>query len=149
MIKKTLPIILIFLVGGIILMLIFNKNNDTKLEKNKIFLTIDNTKLEVILEDNNATKELVKRLKEEDIIILGKEYGGFEKVGSLGFKLPKDDKKITTNPGDIVLYEGSNISLFYNSNSWSYTKIGHIDIEQERLQTILGDGDKELHFSID
>ena len=149
MIKKILPIILIFLVGGIILMLIFNKNNDTKLEENKIFLTIDNTKLEVILEDNNATKELVKRLKEEDIIILGKEYGGFEKVGPLGFDLPKDDKKITTKPGDIVLYEGSNISLFYNSNSWSYTKIGHINIEQEKLQTILGDGDKELHFSID
>ncbi len=127
-------------------MAIFNKES---MEETKIFLTIDNTKLEVLLEDNNTTIELVKRLKEEDIIILGKEYGGFEKVGSLGFNLPKDDKKITTKPGDIVLYEGSNISLFYNSNSWRYTKIGHINIEQEKLQAILGDDDKELHFSID
>lgn len=109
---------------------------------NKILLIVNDNELIVTLEDNITVKELLKRLENNPLIIKAKDYGNFEKVGSLGFKLPTVDNNIHTNYGDIVLYNGSNISLFYNHNYWSYTKIGHIDnITQEKLIDILGQSD--------
>ena len=117
---------------------------------NKILLIVNNNELIVTLEDNIAVKELLKRLENNPLIIKAKDYGNFEKVGPLGFKLPTVDNNIHTNYGDIVLYNGTLVSLFYNSNTWEYTRIGHIDnITQQELINILGDGDNELHFSID
>ena len=84
-----------------------------------IKIRVNNSVLEVKLEDNEATKSLVGRLKNGNISVDANEYGGFEKVGNLGFSLPRNDKGITTSAGDIVLYQGNQISLFYNSNSWS------------------------------
>jgi hypothetical protein len=104
---------------------------------------------DVELENNSATEELIKELKKENITVNASEYGGFEKVGDLGFSLPTSDENIGTNPGDIVLYQGDKISLFYGSHSWSYTKLGRIDnVDPDQLREILGSGDVTLEFGL-
>ena len=85
---------------------------------------------------------------DKDLVLTLNEYGNFEKVGSLGETLPRNDTHIKTNPGDIVLYNGDNISIFYNSNSWSYTYLGKIvNKTQEELIELFGRGDIEIRFS--
>ena len=104
---------------------------------------------DVELENNSATEELIKELKKENITVNASEYGGFEKVGDLGFSLPTSDENIGTAPGDIVLYQGDKISLFYGSHSWSYTKLGRIDnVDPDQLREILGSGDVTLEFGL-
>ena len=104
---------------------------------------------DVKLENNSATQELVKELKKGNVTVNATEYGGFEKVGDLGFSLPTSDENIGTNPGDIVLYLGDKISLFYGSHSWSYTKLGKIDnVDSNKLKEVLGSGDVALEFSL-
>ncbi|MCR5177419.1 MAG: hypothetical protein K6C95_00380 [Lachnospiraceae bacterium] len=71
-------------------------------------------------------------------------YGGFEQVGSIGKSIPRDDEQITTDYGDVVLYSGNQIVVFYGSNSWAYTRLGHIDMTQEELTELLGNGDVEI-----
>jgi hypothetical protein len=73
-------------------------------------------------------------------------YGGFEQVGSIGQSISRDDKQITTEFGDIVLYSGNQIVVFYGSNSWAYTKLGHIDLSEEELTQLLGNGDVVLEI---
>ena len=115
-----------------------------------IKIKVNSNVLEVKLEDNEATRSLIERLKNGDISVNANEYGGFEKVGNLGFSLPRNDKSITTSAGDIVLYQGNQISLFYNSNSWSYTKLGKVqNVSGAELKNILGSGDVTLILSID
>ena len=128
-------------------------NNDITENKvegmSDIFIRINSKVLEVELEDNLATKELRDILKNRDVVIEAREYGGFEKVGNLGFTLSKEDTNITTSAGDIVLYQGNQISIFYNSNSWSYTKLGKIkDTSNEELKNILGDGDVTIVLTL-
>ena len=114
---------------------------------NVINLKVNNHVLKVKLEDNSAAKTLMNKLKKGDVTIHAEDYGGFEKVGDLGFSLPRSDKYITTSAGDIVLYEGDEISLFYNSNSWSYTKLGKVQNIKD-LKKILGTGDVKLVLSL-
>ena len=73
---------------------------------------INDEVFDVKLENNSATQELVKEMKKGNVTVNATEYGGFEKVGDLGFSLPTSDENIDTNPGDIVLYQGDKISLF-------------------------------------
>lgn len=104
-------------------------------------LMIDGEEYPVEWEDNesvDALKELCPLTLEMSM------YGGFEQVGSLGKSLPSSDEQITTEYGDIVLYSGDRMVVFYGSNSWSYTRLGHIDITQEELTELLGNGDVEL-----
>ena len=75
-------------------------------------------------------------------------YGGFEQVGSLGTSLPRNDVQTVTEAGDIVLYSGSNIVVFYGSNSWAYTRLGKITgLSQEELEELLGTGDISITVS--
>ena len=116
---------------------------------NTAYIKVNNNVLNIELEDNSATIELKERLKNGDIVVNAHEYGGFEKVGDLGFSLPREDTNITTSAGDIVLYQGNQISLFYNSNSWSYTKLGKIqNISSNELNNILGNGDVTITFTL-
>ena len=108
---------------------------------------INDEVFDVKLENNSATQELVKELKKGNVTVNASEYGGFEKVGELGFSLPTSDENIGTNPGDIVLYQGDKISLFYGSHSWSYTKLGKIQNIKD-LKKILGNGDVKLILSL-
>ena len=114
-----------------------------------IKLKVNGHSFNVKLEDNKATEALVNKLKKANITISAEEYGNFEKVGDLGFSLPQSDKYISTSPGDIVLYDGDKISLFYNSNSWEYTKLGRIvNVDSNELKEILGSGDVKIILSL-
>ncbi len=122
-----------------------NLEENEELNMNNIKIIVNNNELNIQLEDNEATKELTEKLNSGDIVVNASEYGGFEKVGSLGFSLTRDDKQITTEAGDIVLYQGNQISLFYNSNSWSYTKLGKVtNMSEKELKDVLGNGDVVL-----
>jgi hypothetical protein len=98
----------------------------------------------VTWEDNASVKELkeICPLKVDMSM-----YGGFEQVGSIGQSISRDDKQIATEFGDIVLYSGNQIVVFYGSNSWAYTKLGHIDLSEEELTEILGNGDVVLEIN--
>lgn len=102
-----------------------SKGADTTMSET-IKIIVSGKTLPVEIEGNDATKALVAVLREASITFEAHDYGGFEKVGQLGRTLPASDKRITTQAGDVVLYGGSQIVLFYGSNSWSYTRIGKI-----------------------
>ena len=100
------------------------------------------------LEDNTAVREFIDMMKEAPVSIDMSDYSGFEKVGSLGRSLTTDNRQTTTGAGDIVLYNGDNIVMFYGSNSWSYTRIGHID-DLTGWEEALGDGSITAVFSVE
>ncbi len=93
---------------------------------NKIYITIGGQTQSVTLVDNDATREMVAALQNAPITVTLND-NNFEIWGSLGKSLTTKNEQMTAQPGDIVLYNGSNICIFYESNSWSYTRLGHID----------------------
>ena len=115
---------------------------------NKLKILVNGTELTATLADSTAAKELAEKLKAEPVTVTLNEYGGFEKVGKLPWSLARTDESIVTEAGDIMLYQGNQMTIFYNSNSWSYTKLGHIDnITQEELKAIVGGGDVTVTLS--
>ena len=105
-------------------------------------LKIGDTPVSVTWEKNDAVDALADMTTGDWHDFQLSMYGGFEQVGSLGSSLPASDKQMTTEAGDIVLYSGNQIVVFYGSNSWSYTKLGHIDgMSQAELEKLLGNGD--------
>ncbi len=115
----------------------------------KIQLTISGTTLPVIIEDNVATRALVAALREGAITYTARDYGGFEKVGALGRSLPTSDTDITTQAGDVILYNGDNIVLFYGSNSWSYTRLGKIQYKSlDELKSFLKAGGGNISVTL-
>ena len=124
-----------------------NKEESEKVEYIKI--KINNNELTVKLENNIAVDALIEKLKEGNITVNAREYGNFEKVGNLGFSLPTNDSQVSTEVGDVMLYQGNQITLFYGSNSWNYTRIGKIvNTSEAKLKSILGDGDTTFVMSI-
>lgn len=99
-------------------------------------LFIDQKELEVDWEENDSVKAL-KELSIDTLSITMHEYGGFEQTGLIGHSLPRNDSSMDVIPGDIVLYNGNAISVFYCPSSWSYTKLGHILLEEEELNALL------------
>lgn len=99
------------------------------------------------LEENGAVDALVDILEQEPLTIQMRDYSGFEKVGSLGENLPANDQYMTTQIGDLVLYQGNQVAMFYGSNSWSYTRIGRID-DLTDWKKALGKGDVLVTFSL-
>lgn len=99
------------------------------------------------LEENEAVSALVEMMRESPVVIQMSDYSGFEKVGSLGTSLPASNSQTTTQAGDIVLYNGNQIVIFYGSNSWSYTRLGHID-DLTGWEDALGSGDVTVIFSL-
>lgn len=100
-----------------------------------------------ILEENTAAAAFVQLMKEAPVVIKMSDYSGFEKVGSLGTELPADDSRTTAQSGDIVLYNGNQIVIFYGSNSWSYTRIGKIE-DLTGWEEALGSGDVTVTFML-
>lgn len=120
-----------------------------KAEK-KINITIDDRTMSAVLAENNATKALIEKLTEGPVTITMKNYGGFEKVGALPWSLPTSDSNITTRPGDIMLYTGNNIVIFYGENTWAYTPIGILDTsDAEEIRNFVGNGNKQVTISLD
>ncbi len=99
------------------------------------------------LENNAAVSEFIEMMKEAPVTIEMSDYSGFEKVGHLGRSLTASDSQMTTEAGDIVLYSGDQIVMFYGSNTWGYTKIGHID-DLTGWEEALGSGDITAVFSL-
>lgn len=93
----------------------------------KICIQIGDYKFTATLEKTTAANELFQMLEEAPLVLELDDYSGFEKVGPLGKSLTRSDKQTTTQKGDIVLYNGSNIVMFYGSNSWSYTRLAKVD----------------------
>ena len=117
----------------------------------KMYITIDGKTLPVTMVDNAATQTLMAALQEGVITYEAHDYGGFEKVGALGRSLPSSDTQITTQAGDVILYNDNQIVLFYGSNSWSYTRLGHIEYtSQEELESFLkaGQGNITVKLSL-
>ena len=117
----------------------------------KLYITIDGKTLSVELVDNAATQTLVAALQEGDITYEAHDYGGFEKVGALGRSLPTNDTQTTTQAGDVILYNGNQIVLFYGSNSWSYTRLGRMEYSsQAELESFLkaGQGNVMVKLSL-
>ena len=116
----------------------------------KIVLKVGGNTMTATLTDNEATRELAKLLEQGDMTIRMSEYGGFEKVGALPQSLPTSNTQITTVPGDIMLYQGNQMVIFYGSNSWSYTRLGKIDgATASNLRQFLGNGDITLTLSLE
>ena len=115
---------------------------------NDMQMMIGETPVTVAWEDN-ASVEALKALAAEGITIEMSMYGGFEQVGSIGQNLPRDDQQTTTTSGDIVLYSGNQLVVFYGSNSWAYTRLGHItDQTPEQMKALLGSGDVTITLSM-
>lgn len=92
-----------------------------------MLITANGETREAVLADNAATAALISMLSEGPVTVRMSDYGGFEKVGDLPRALPASDTYITTVPGDIMLYQGRSIVIFYGSNSWEYTPLGRLD----------------------
>ena len=116
----------------------------------KVLLKVGGNTMTATLTDNEATRELTKLLEHGDLTIRMSDYGGFEKVGALPQSLPASNTQITTVPGDIMLYQGNQMVIFYGSNSWSYTRLGKIDgATVSNLRQFLGNGDITLTLSLE
>ena len=108
-------------------------------------LRIGDTSVDVEWEDNESAAALMQLASSSPLTIQMSRYGGFEQVGSIGQSLPRNDSQMTTEAGDIVLYSGNQIVVFYGSNSWAYTKLGHIsDKSAQEMADLLGNGDVVL-----
>jgi len=113
-------------------------------------LTIGDTPVAVRWQDNESVKALAELVKEGPLTVQMSMYGGFEQVGSIGQKLPRNDAQTTTEAGDIVLYSGDQIVVFYGSNSWAYTRLGRVtDKNGEEMKELLGNGDVTITISIE
>ena len=100
-----------------------------------MYVTIGGQTQSVTLENNAATQALVEKLP---VTVTLNSSGGFEIWGALGFSLPASDQQTTAQPGDVILYNGSNICIFYGTNSWSYTRLGKIDgLSESELRSFL------------
>ncbi len=109
-------------------------------ESEKMTMIIGDTEVPVTWEDNASVTEL-SALAKEGLKISMSMYGGFEQVGSIGQSITRNDKQTTTSAGDIVLYSGNQLVVFYGSNSWAYTRLGKIDLSQDELTKLLSNGD--------
>ena len=115
----------------------------------KMYITIDGRTEAVTLTNNSATQALVAKLQEASVMVTLNSSGGFEIWGALGFSLPTSNEQINAQPGDIVLYNGSNICMFYGTNSWNYTLLGKIDgLSESELRTFLKAGESNISVTV-
>ena len=114
-----------------------------------IYIKIGEESAAIRLALSDAARELKDRLAEGDIVYTADDYGGFEKVGELGFSLPRSDERITTQPGDVMLYQGDNVVIFYGGNTWAYTPLGRIEgLSQGALRELLQVGRGQVQVTL-
>ena len=113
-------------------------------------MKINDTEIPVSWEDNEAVAALTALAEKAPVAVAMSPYGGFEQVGALGKSLPRNDISTTTEAGDIVLYNGNQIVVFYGSNTWRYTRLGKIQgLDRDMLTDLLGNGAVTLTLSVD
>ena len=106
-------------------------------------------KLTATLADNSSALAFYELLKKAPVTIKMRDFGNFEKVGPLGTSLPRNDTQITTTAGDIILYQGNQITIYYDKNSWNFTRLGKVaGVTQAELKKVLGKGDVTAVFNL-
>ena len=126
-----------------------SKDSVTDEDDEMLTIQMGDTTLYATLEDNSSAEAFADWLSDGPVSIAVQNYGGFEKVGALPQRLPRNDAQMTATAGDIMLYQGDSIVFFYGSNTWSYTKLGEITgFSQEELSGILGGRDTTVTLSI-
>ena len=114
-----------------------------------IYAHVNGKTLKILAADNPPADAFLDLLKDGDVTIEMHDYGNFEKVGPLGTTLPSNDEQITTEPGDVILYQGNQVTIYYDVNSWSFTRLGKVQgLSQAELKEILGSGDATVTFSL-
>jgi len=115
----------------------------------QILVSTNGRELRASLEDNPSALALAELLANGPLTIAMHDYGSMEKVGPIGQSLPTSDMQITTAPGDIILYQGNQLTIYYDVNSWNFTRIGRIEgVGDVELREILGPGDITMTFSL-
>ena len=117
----------------------------------KLYLTIGGVTKTATLVSNSSTEALVAQLQQGNITYEAHDYGNFEKVGALGYTFPENNEQINTVPGDLILYQGSNLCIYYDTNSWNFTRIGKLDnMTQSDIKTWVnaGGGNVSVTLSI-
>lgn len=128
-----------------------NNNNEDIMENNKIKLTVNGRSFTATLEENSSAEALKVLLMKGDLQIRMNDYGDMEKVGSLGATLPRNDRQITTSPGDLILYLGNSFTIYYDVNTWNFTRLGRVDnvtTREEVLALLGGKGEITVTLSI-
>lgn len=126
-----------------------NNENKKEMKMKKMILTVGNRTLEVELSENTSVDALVKELSKGPVTVRMSDYGNMEKVGPLGQSLPRNDTQITTEAGDVILYQGNMLVIYYAPNSWSFTRLGKIkNGSAQSLKEVLGDGDVTVVLSL-
>ena len=110
-------------------------------------LYINDTEIPVIWEENGSVQEIMEEAAKGDITVAMSMYSDNEQVGALGRSYTSNNKQTTTHNGDIVLYNSSNIVVFYGSNSWSYTRLGKMDLSESEVTAMLSNGDVQLKIT--
>lgn len=117
-------------------------------EKEMLYITAGKYEFRAVLEENASAQELKELLEKGPITVSMDDYGGFEKVGPLGTTLTRSDESITTRPGDVILYQGNQIVIYYAPNSWNFTKLAQIE-DASDLKQKLGEGSIKATFSLE
>ena len=139
--KKNILSILVFCILSFSACAQSSKTTGEKTMTTTINVTINGVTKTATLVDNVATKALLELLAKGNVTVKTDDYGGFEKVGTFGTRLPTANTQIDTVPGDIVLYQGNSISFFYENNGWSYIMLGKLDItDVKEIKSFLAAG---------
>jgi hypothetical protein len=126
-----------------------NQDNSNVMEANRLNIKVGDHVLTATLVENSSADALKEALSEGPITVNMRDYGSMEKVGSLGMDLPRNDEQITTEAGDIILFQGSAFVIYYAPNSWNFTRLGKINnVTAEELREILGDGNVTVTLSL-
>lgn len=123
---------------------------NTDVEEDVMKITVGNTTITATLADNSSAVALKELLMEGPLTINMSDYGNMEKVGPIGTSLPQNNEQITTGAGDIILYQGNSLVIYYDTNSWNFTRLGKIgEVTQEELKAILGEGDVTVTLTLE
>jgi len=126
------------------------EKEEDAVETDQIYIQVGESVLTVVLEENESAEALKTFLADGPVTISASNYGGFEKVCSLGTELPRNDSQTTTHAGDICLYSGNQIVIFYGSNSWAYTRLGKVkDADETELEAVLSGEETEITLSLE
>lgn len=121
-----------------------------QMEDNTMKITVGDTAFTAVLADNSSAEALKELLAEGPLTIDMSDYGNMEKVDPIGTSLPRNDEQITTGAGDIILYQGNSLVIYYDTNSWNFTMIGKIDgVTREELLDAFGNGGVTVTFSLE
>ena len=124
-----------------------DEETDPSEEESALKLTVGDYEFTATFADNPSAEEFRELLAQGPVTVTMENYGGFEKVGPLGTTLTRSDEQITTEPGDVILYQGNQITIYYGTNSWNFTRLARID-DPTDLQEKLGAGTVQVTFSL-